>query len=335
MYGDIMKAENILKEYIDENVSVRDWNEIAKSKLNLQLAGRYDYQIVTLLGEEFLLAALKTEDTLPVLLHDEERIETASEKPVAFYFDHISSFRKKNLLKNQIAFMDSDEEIYLPFMALRLKIREQRQNIRQQYEHGLHFAPGAQLVFLYLLYRPVQEYTMSQIAGELGISIMTAQRSLQTLYDRGLVKFNIAGKTGREKRYTRIDQVLYYQKGKYFLANPVIREIFVNKIPDEVKYLKSDLTALAEQTMLGEPEQETVAVPVAEGKQLERYLITEKDEFAEFKCIKVQIMDYNILKLSNTGYVDPITLILSLSERDERIDQAVDELMEGMNWYQE
>lgn len=330
-----MNVNEILQECIDENVSVKDWNDQAKEKLNLQLAGKYDFQKVTLLEVNFLLLYPESENRLPVLERDQARIESVFEIPVAFYFDNISSFRKKNLLKKHIAFMDSDKEVYLPFIALKMKLKDQKKSVRQHTVYGAPFTPGAQLVFLYLLYQPSQEFTMSQLASELKISVMTAQRSLQTLYEKGLVKFKITGKTGREKRYKRIDQVSYYQKGKSFLINPVICDIFVRKIPEEVKYLKSDLTALDEQTMLGKTEQETIAIPMSERKQLEKFLITDRMEIAESECIRVQVMKYNVLSLSDTEYIDPITLILSLSERDERINQALDELMEKKKWYQE
>lgn len=330
-----MGVKDILQECIDENISVKDWNDKAEEKLSLQLAGKYDFQMVNLLETDFLLLFPESENTLPVLEHDGARIETACEMPAAFYFDHISSFRKKNLLKKRIAFIDSDKEVYLPFIALRMKLQIQKKNTGQYAESGVPFTPGAQLVFLYLLYRPEREYTMSQLATELGISVMTAQRSLQVLYEKGLVKVKTAGKTGREKRYTRIDQISFYHKGKSFLANPLASEIFVTKIPREVRYLKSDLTALGEQTMLGTSEQKTAAIPMFEKKYLEKFLITDRDEIAETKCIRVQVMKYNILSLTDTEYVDPITLILSLSERDERIDQTIDELMEGKSWYQE
>lgn len=329
-----MAGKETLKEYVDENVSFRDWNRDAGEKLSLQLAGKYDFQKVAMLGEDFLLLSPKNEDTLPILTRDKAKVEAASGMPAAFYFDHVSSFRKKNLLKNRVAFIDADKEIYLPFIALRLKNQAQEDRLLHG-EYAEPFTPGTQLVFLYLLYQPVREFTMSQISAELGISVMTAQRALQALYSRGLVTFETAGRTGREKRYSRIDQTFYYQKGKRFLVNPVIGEVFVSRMPSGIRSLKSDLTALGEQTMLGEPEQQTVAVPEFEKKELEEYLIRDKDQAADPGTIRVQLMRYNILALSDTEYVDPITLILSLSERDERVDQAVDELMEKENWYQE
>ena len=328
-----MDVQDVLKECIDENAFVRDWNREAGERLNLYLAGKYDFQAVTLMEEDFLLLSSMCDSSLQILIREKERIETASGMPVAFYFEHISPFRKKNLLKNHVAFIDADQEIYLPFLALRIRNREQ--NREQHAEYAAPFAPGTQLVFLYLLYQPEKEFSMSEIAAELDVSVMTAQRSLQVLYGKGLVTFRTTGKTGREKRYKRIEQTSYYQKGKCSLTNPVVGELFVKQLPKGVNFLKSDLTALGEQTMLGEPVHKTVAVPDFDKKQLEKFLITDRDEIQDSEHVRVQIMKYNILALSKTEYIDPITLILSLSNRDERIDQAVDELMEDKTWYQE
>ena len=328
-----MDVQDVLKECIDENAFVRDWNREAGERLNLYLAGKYDFQAVTLMEEDFLLLSSMCDSSLQILIREKERIETASGMPVAFYFEHISPFRKKNLLKNHVAFIDADQEIYLPFLALRIRNREQ--NREQHAEYAAPFAPGTQLVFLYLLYQPEKEFSMSEIAAELDVSVMTAQRSLQVLYGKGLVTFRTTGKTGREKRYKRIERTSYYQKGQCSLTNPVAGELFVKQLPQGVSFLKSDLTALGEQTMLGEPVHKTVAVPDFDKKQLEKFLIMDRDEIQDSEHVRVQIMKYNILALSNTEYIDPITLILSLSNRDERIDQAVDELMEDKTWYQE
>ena len=45
-------------------------------------------------------------------------------------------------------------------------------------------------------------------------------------------------------------------------------------------------------------------------------------------------MKYDVEKLSRNHFVDPVTLILGLSEMDERIEMAVDELMDKYDWYE-
>lgn len=45
-------------------------------------------------------------------------------------------------------------------------------------------------------------------------------------------------------------------------------------------------------------------------------------------------MKYNVNLLAEDGCADPITIIQSLNEKDERIEIAIDEMMEGVEWFE-
>ena len=49
----------------------------------------------------------------------------------------------------------------------------------------------------------------------------------------------------------------------------------------------------------------------------------------------VLILKYDAGCITKNDYEDPISMILGLSERDDRIDIAIDELMEKYEWYVE
>jgi hypothetical protein len=46
-------------------------------------------------------------------------------------------------------------------------------------------------------------------------------------------------------------------------------------------------------------------------------------------------MKYDIGALTKNEYIDPISLIMSLPKKDDRTEIAIDELMEGIVWYEE
>ncbi|MDR0783960.1 MAG: hypothetical protein LBE83_09430 [Propionibacteriaceae bacterium] len=48
---------------------------------------------------------------------------------------------------------------------------------------------------------------------------------------------------------------------------------------------------------------------------------------------RVDLLTYDPLVLATGGLVDPVTMLLTLEERDERIDQAVNDYMKGFPWY--
>jgi hypothetical protein len=47
----------------------------------------------------------------------------------------------------------------------------------------------------------------------------------------------------------------------------------------------------------------------------------------------VDLLSYDPTVLADDGLVDPITMLLTLTEHDERIDQAVSDYMKGFWWY--
>ena len=49
----------------------------------------------------------------------------------------------------------------------------------------------------------------------------------------------------------------------------------------------------------------------------------------------IQLMKCDVSLLAENGYIDPVSLIHSLSENDKRIEMAVDELMKGKTWFTE
>ena len=66
---------------------------------------------------------------------------------------------------------------------------------------------------------------------------------------------------------------------------------------------------------------------------MEVYIISEEEGINE-NYPQVQIMKYDVMRLAKDNMVDEITLILSLNKRDERIDMAIDEMMEEYEWYE-
>ena len=49
----------------------------------------------------------------------------------------------------------------------------------------------------------------------------------------------------------------------------------------------------------------------------------------------IQVINYDIQKLTNNDEIDPISLIYSLDEKDERIELAIEEMMEDKIWFME
>lgn len=125
----------------------------------------------------------------------------------------------------------------------------------------------------------------------------------------------------------------YYRIGRTYLINPVKKCLYVNYIPDNIQVYKAGETALAEQTMLSEPANAIFATS-AKQSLLAKYRVTKAQALME-GLPQIQIMQYDIGKLTHNQYVDPISLIMSMDKKDDRTEIAIDELMEGKLWYEE
>ncbi|MBR6501387.1 MAG: HTH domain-containing protein, partial [Firmicutes bacterium] len=217
---------------------------------------------------------------------------------------------------------------YLPFIALHLKKQRGKKMI---VEERSKFTAATQMIYLKMLYSLSKKFEIDQLADELELSKMTVLRAVEELQNKNLVAMEIGGQTRRKKLIYPIEKKEYYRIGQQYLINPVKKTIYVRALPEGTKRFRSGLTALAEKTLLAEPKREMLAVYENVGR-LKTYQIT-KEEALEEELPDIQIMCYDIGKLTNNHSVDPITLIMSLDERDERVAMAIEELMEGYEWF--
>ena len=189
------------------------------------------------------------------------------------------------------------------------------------------------MVFLYILYSEKTEFGTDELAKSLNVSSMTILRAMEELKHLNIIKQGIAGKTGRKKLYAPIEKKNYYRIGKEYLVNPVNTSFYVDDIPDGITIYKAGETALSEQTMLAEPANEVFAT-YEKRTSFVNHIVTKAQALAE-GLPEIQIMQYDIGRLTKNQYVDPVSLLMSITRIDDRTEIAIDELMEGAEWYEE
>ena len=323
------KLIKYLRETLDANATCKDWSDEAERTLSLQLFGAFKYTLATVLNEQILFLSPQGKYTPAQLKAWSKLIEEKTGIPAALALEEISPYASHRFIMDRVGFVVPGKQLSLPFLVLRIKTEKLRKT-----KEIKKFAPAAQLVFLYILYSDQDKFCLETLSEELSISPMTATRAARDLADAGLLDVDVAGKTGRKKTLKRIPLKSYYSEGLQYLDDPVREVIYVSQIPHEMDLLKADLTALSEQTMLGEPEQKCYCAPSKMRKNFEEYEVTKEQALTE-GLPKIQLMKYDTRLLSENGYEDPVSLILGLSEKDERIDMAIDELMRGKEWYVE
>jgi len=208
-----------LRENIDENINIKTWN--VREQLPVFLSELYDFYKLSIFEKpciltEFINDVPKIDDIKKHM----KTIKTFSDDNLVFLFKSISSFRRKTLIENRIPFVVENGQMYLPFVGMDLK-----KVTDESIKHIEKFSSTTQSVFLYFLHNKDLMLNATELAEIINATVMTASRTLKDLYSLGLLNYEISGKTGRSKKYKRINDDEYYSIGSKFLKNQISKVI--------------------------------------------------------------------------------------------------------------
>jgi hypothetical protein len=173
---------------------------------------------------------------------------------------------------------------------------------------------------------------MTEFADKMGFNKMTASRALNDLYHANLITYKIGGKTGRSKEYKRITDPDYYMYGKEYLKTPVRKTIHVKTKP--LGALTAGFDALAELSMINPPSHPILAVDKNRLKKEQIEIVENKDLIKDSQLVELQLWDYDPKLFADKRHVDLLSLYVSLEEEaDERVEQALEEVLRGEAWY--
>jgi hypothetical protein len=182
------------------------------------------------------------------------------------------------------------------------------------------------------LYHKEEVINTTDFAKKLGFNTMTASRALNDLYYANLITYEIGGKTGRSKEYRRIADPDYFIRGREYLKTPVKRIIYTKTRP--LGALTAGIDALAELSMINPPDHPIVAIDRNNLNKEHIEIVKNKDIIKDTKLVEVELWDYNPRLFSYKDHVDKLSLYASLKEEtDERVEQALEEILRGEPWY--
>ena len=322
----VMVAERYLKENVDDHITIEPWHE--KNKLPVFLRNNYNFYEMTILGTSCIMMEITDEKPgVDTLKNHILRVETLADRQVVLFYKEITRYRRKSLIENRIPFVIEDGQMYLPFLGLDL-------NRSAQYieKEVMHFTVSAQIAYLYFLYHKNEAVNMTGFAEKMGVTKMTASRALNDLYHANLITCEIGGKTGRSKAYRRIQDPDYFLKGCNYIKSPVKRIVYVKAKP--IYVLTAGLEALAELSMINPPDHPVGAISRDQFNKQKIEIINDKDLIKDEQLVELQIWDYDPKQFSDTNHVDLLSLYASLKEEnDERIEQALEDVLRGEPWY--
>ncbi len=323
----IEKFKGYLKETLGIEISILPWK--GQKMLPFFLVDAYTFFELSLLNHPCLLMISKDDFELTpnTIKKQWEQVAKKSNVPCIYVSNTISSYNRKRLIQDRIPFIIPNNQIYVPDLGLDL-----REHFKQQRERKQLFSPATQIVIISALLREKSEkLTPSELAATLGYSPMTMTRVFNELEAAGIGKLINKGK---ERWWIFEDKRDLWEQTNGMLRSPIRSRESMKLIPGGKmpEMPLAGISALTETTMINPPLLTIYAMGIEEyrkekiPKGLRHSPVDEAD-------LELEIWNYNPNTLSEHEKVDPFSLYLSLRDiEDERIEAALEELMEKIKW---
>lgn len=316
-----------VREYLQNTlgflIELQPWPDAANLPRYLS-AGR-DFSLLNIEGVECLLIQTDAADfRLSAFQKQITKLPDHTPEHIVLCFDALSAHQRKALIQCGVPFIVPGSQLYLPFLGAMLQ--ERTKPLRAAPEK---LSPTGQFLLLHYVYRAyLDPVSKVQLTKRLGISAMNVTRAVQELSALGLL---IAEKDGRCDRVTAaaLGRELY-QKAAPFLFDPLQKRVYVKRSQELLLLPLAGESALAQRSMLSGPSVECRAIGRKDYKALQSSIETVDPAWSmETDYIQLEIWKYDPRPLAERDCVDPISLSLTLQkQQDERIAQAVDDMME-------
>jgi hypothetical protein len=302
------------------------------SELPYFLKDAFEFHELVLLGQGIVLA-MQCAEPKPSLMDIRiglNKVQALTGQRAVYVTQTLASYERKRLIEQKVPFIVPGNQLYLPDLALDLREYFRRRAVPTQ----APLSPSAQaLLITALLHQPWQaQWQASALAANLGYTVMTLSRAVRELVAAGLASAYTLGRSS----WLRMDlppQQLWEQ-AKPALQTPVKRSVWVmdNGLGGDQPHRWAGLSALAQQSMLTEPQWPVRAISMADWKAAKEAGIHELPEPVP-GAQEWQLWRYSSTLLPNTAFVDPLSLTLSLqNDADDRIQLALDELKKAFPW---
>ncbi len=318
--------ENV-KKYLFQTLGIKGdsarW--LGQNALPFFLRDAYDfYELLIQERSYLLLVDLQKEESSPAVVRKHmEQVSKRWAGDVIYVRRQITAYNRNRLLQFRVPFMVPGNQLYLPMLAVDLRERflAERPSVKR-------LSPAAQAVVFHAIYqhRPLfeGEVTLTKWAEELGyakMSMTRAFRELRVVFEDGEIAEDACGKE-------------LWNQMRPFLKSPVRkRRYFAGDDLDVKGLLTAGESALACYTRMGDPSRRVVCAGVSQWK-----VVADRNDAQELKRpeeggVDVEVWAYSPSLFAQNGVADPLSVYLSLvDEKDARIEMALDELLETVQW---
>lgn len=296
-------------------------------KLPLYLRNEKKYFLLQIYGIECVL--IETDESKFSLSAFCKQITKLPSGPehIVLCFRHLDSRRRKALIEIKMPFIVPGSQVYLPFLGIVLQER-----MKSVKPNPKKLSAAAQLILLHFLYEPGGWFASKiDLARRLDISAMNVTRAVQELAALELV---VVEKAGRCDYVSAVDTGrTLYEKALPYMIDPVQKRLYVRKKEELAGLPMAGEFALATLSMLNPSTIECRAMSRKNYKNLEGIEEIDPRWSTNKDYIELELWKYDPKLLAVYFRVDVVSLSLSLREnKDERVEQAIEEMMEGYTW---
>ena len=321
--------------YVDDTFGERlGLVPVAPTNLPHFIIDRYAIWQGSLNGRTLLLMAIKeilppgSGATAQYLKHRDLVQRELGADLVLLLLDRAPNAIRRQMVDRKIGFIASGAQLYVPEAFLDLRERAPAFAIAS----AASISPTTQFLLLAIMQgRGLGDLNLTELADDLGVSIMSISRTLDELEALQLAKAHHVGRQRRLHMLLRGQKL--WEAVQAQLQSPVRKVRVVCAQDGEKIGPLAGTSALARYTMLAPPRTETRAILAASWKSLAVADTLRPATAFDDERIEVQTWTYDPRILARNGVIDPLSLYLSVrGSPDERVAQAAEELLETFEW---
>ena len=310
-------------------------------KLPVYLTELYILTKMQILNRELIFARHKADVEIGVkqTYKHFQQIKKVLNLDVVLLSDQMMSYKRKRLIQQGINFLVPGKQLFLPVILMNLS--ENLGSSKKESSAGECLLPSSQLILLYHLFENdegigLEGFSFKEIAMKIGYSAMAISNAVDNLKNLSLVEV-YGGKTKclrfLHKKYDLWRMALDENR----FINPIVKTIYIDNLPENYPFLKSNLSALSCYSDINSDSQQYYAIEKTEFyKLIKSGIIDEYNDYEGDYALEIWKYDPKILadKFSKSQQlVDPLSLYLCLLNSSEaRVEMALDEIISKFIW---
>ena len=321
------KAIAYLQETLGTNLLINKAEKDELKKLPFYIHNIYKVWRTLLFDKKVFLLENNTNEHLTPLQYQKhkELLEKKTGALIVFILSDMKAYDRNRLTQRKINFIIEDKQIFIPQLLIDLKEYQLKAQVVAE-----ALQPAAQVIILYhIQIKSLDGCNYKQAAKLLDYSYLSISRAVENLVNLELCKTE---GTKEKTLVIQADKKELWQSALPYMKPPIRKIVFINdKLPDHLIRI-TDINALAYYTDLNGDKHKYYAVNHKEFTKLKKEeLITETSQYDG--DYRIELWRYNPNILTDTKYVDPLSLCITYKESiDERIEMAIEQIKKKILW---